>query len=350
MKKLPTCVVLLTSSILVGCDKYDLKISQDLQNLQTVEFYTAHEEKALKVQNECKQIEDEVRKIHDSLPKSERKEFEDYFSNIEKNCNNADRGLHNIAEQKREQKYAQEQIEREQQEAKEQAEKEARKDEIIKYMKDTYASYEQLPWQDGLSKILSETVTSTSHPDSDPAGKFFYDRNKDMSSIDRNMIKKLGNSNIESYIEYGNELALDDKNELALIYSANQLWQKGLAELKAKNYAELAVDESYCKKDKRKYSACDVWRQAISEKRAEIVKNYTLNYDSLKTDYNQCVAQLEDYLKSVNVGKNDTGVPYNILQGIQETEKNIYAKYPCSETEEALRKLNLNFDHYEKLD
>lgn len=345
MKKLPTCVVLLTSSILVGCDKYDLKIPQDLQ---TVEFYTANEEKALKVQKECEQIDNEINQISRSIPKSEQQEFDKYlsqsdYSKFRKNCRNAIDGLDNI-------KYQKEKAEREQQEAKEQAEKEARKDEIIKYMKDTYASYDQLSWQDGLSKILSETVTSTSHPDSDPAGKFFYDRNKDMSSIDRNMIKKLGNSNIESYIEYGYGLALDDKNELALIYSANQLWQKGLAELKTKNYAELVVDESYCKKDKRKYSACDVWRQAISEKRTEIVKNYTLNYDSLKTDYNQCVDQLEDYLKSVNVGKNDTGVPYNILKGIQETEKNIYAKYPCSETEEALQKLNLNFDHYEKID
>lgn len=345
MQKLPTYVVLLTSSILVGCDKYDLKIPQDLQ---TVEFYTANEEKALKAKKECEQIENEIKQISRSIPKSEQQEFDKYlsqsdYSKFRKNCRNAIDGLDNI-------KYQKEKAEREQQEAKEQAEKEARKDEIIKYIKDAYASYEQLPWQEGLSKILSETATSTNYSDS--AEHFFYERNKDMSSLDKNISEVFWKT--KGYIEYGdkynNSLTEDDKKEFALTFSANQLWQKGLAELKTKNYAELVVDESYCKKDKRKYSACDVWRQAISEKRAEIVKNYTLNYDSLKTDYNQCVVQLEDYLKSVNVGKNDTGVPYNILKGIQETEKNIYAKYPCSETEEALRKLNLNFDHYEKLD
>lgn len=345
MKKLPTCVVLLTSSILVGCDKYDLKIPQDLQ---TVEFYTENEEKALKVQKECEQINNEINQISRSIPKSEQQEFDKYlsqsdYSKFRKNCKNATEGLRFIEIQK-------EEAEREQQKIKEQAEQKARKDEIIKYIKDAYASYEQLPWQEGLSKILSETATSTKHSDS--AEHFFYERNKDMSSLDKDISEVFWKT--KGYIEYGdkynNSLTEDDKKEFALTFSANQLWQKGLAELKTKNYAELVVDESYCKKDKRKYSACDVWRQAISEKRAEIVKNYTLNYDSLKTDYNQCVDQLEDYLKSVNVGKNDTGVPYNILKGIQETEKNIYAKYPCSETEEALQKLNLNFDHYEKLD
>ena len=39
-----------------------------------------------------------------------------------------------------------------------------------------------------------------------------------------------------------------------------------------------------------------------------------------------------------------------IYNGIKDTENKIYESYPCSEAEEALRKLNLNFDHYEKLD
>ena len=148
MQKLPTYVVLLTSSILVGCDKYDLKIPQDLQ---TVEFYTANEEKALKAKKECEQIENEIKQISRSIPKSEQQEFDKYlsqsdYSKFRKNCRNAIDGLDNIERQK-------EEAEREQQEAKEQAEKEARKDEIIKYMKDTYASYNQLSWQDGLSKL-----------------------------------------------------------------------------------------------------------------------------------------------------------------------------------------------------
>ena len=74
------------------------------------------------------------------------------------------------------------------------------------------------------------------------------------------------------------------------------------------------------------------------------------NYETLKSDYNKCVAKLEDYLASVNVGKNDKNVQIDIYNGIKDTENKIYESYPCSEAEEALRKLNLNFDHYEKLD
>lgn len=341
MKKLPTYLAILMSSVLAGCDKYDVQIPQ---TLETEEYYVQNIDKARQVKEECEKVTSNIHAIEKSILKNdELKEFRKYLSSkgyneywgkFHDNCNNAERGI-SIAESKEE-------------EAKREAKQQARISEITNYIKSSYAKFEQLSWQDEISRILSEISTFTD--DSDPQ-HFFYLRDENMSSIDKNMITRFGTSEIRDYIEYdGHTLKEDEKNKFALRYSINQLWQKGLAELKAKKYDELVADESYCKKDKRQYSACDVWKQAVSEKRAEIVNNYTTNYDSLKTDYNQCVAKLEDYLKSVNVGKYDKNVPNDILKGIYDTEKNIYAKYPCSEAEEALKKLNLNFDHYENLE
>lgn len=339
MKKLPTYLTVLMSSVLVGCDKYDVNIPTELESQ---EFYATHEEKALQVVTQCERVRNDLDKFTNSLSKQERIEFKEHVSEdirtFRENCDHAEDGLRDI-------EYKKEEVQKAEEEKTKKLQRETRKNEIISYLKTTYTKFDSLPWQDAISQVLSEVGNID-----DSEYIFGYRNDEIVIDSEDSLYRISGSFELREYLEYGKEQEKSRKDKMAMRFVANQLWKKGLAELKAKKYDELVIDESYCKKDKRSFSACDVWKQAVSEKRAEIVKNYTINYGQLKTDYNQCVTELEDYLKSVNVGKNDKNVPSDILEGIYDTEKNIYAKYPCSEAKEALQKLNLSFDHYEKLE
>lgn len=150
--------------------------------------------------------------------------------------------------------------------------------------------------------------------------------------------------------------------------------EQGKQILLSSPYEALRKEEkTYCNQDKRKYSACSIWEEALGiqaksffeqmdfaalekqrddyamwgnkhpfsvkqafeqifkERENAIIENYTKQYGSLKQDYNQCVEQLSTI-------KDD-------LKNYQQRQA-IFAYYPCSQAQKARVKLGLNDDDF----
>ncbi|OOF67083.1 hypothetical protein BKG95_08515 [Rodentibacter pneumotropicus] len=333
MKKSYLYSVIIGAFALVACDKYGIDLPD---TLESEEFYLINADKAKKVVEKCEQID---AKIEESSieARSEKDEFKAYnklrlhlenngLDVFRKNCNNAKHALKEIAYEESAKKREEEK----------EVERKAQREEGTKYLQELKNTYIGKNWQESISKILNSKELESVYGD--------YMRKHQVVDQDYLLL-------FYDYCEKDSCKRLDNKMRtaiLALILREQQLI--GIQELTKKPYSELISDANYCKTDKRKYSVCDVWKETVEIKREEIINNYVANYETLKTDYNQCVVQLENYLTSVNVNKNDNNVPYDVLKGIRETEEKIYSKYPCMETQEALKRLNLSFDHYEKLD
>ncbi|WP_439257611.1 hypothetical protein [Lonepinella sp. BR2271] len=123
---------------------------------------------------------------------------------------------------------------------------------------------------------------------------------------------------------------------------------KGIEEMRQKSFKELALDNSYCKTDRRKYSVCSLYWVVLNEKQEQAVQDYTANFDSLKKDYNeQCVAKMTAFLSEKGINKDDMSrEQYN---AVKDKEKQIFDNFPCSTAEKALQTLQLNYSHYEPL-
>lgn len=332
MKKLAfSAITLGLTTLLVGCDKYDVQIPKVKE---TREYYVANPDKAKEALKECEKTFDQIYKADSGLSPEEHKEFRLYLakhgeSEYRKHCNDVEYAIREVEE-----------LERQKQDELQKAE---RRKEAIAYIEKLEKEFVGKTWQESISKIINSGFDI----------KFYSYKYKEFMKLDLNEF--LQKSLMFHYIEYshdGNptpEQYRDDiKNDVIPYIYAKQR-ELGIKELLSKPYNELINDSSYCKTDKREYSVCEIWTDAVQQQRNNVVNGYMANYEQLKTDYNQCVAKFEDYLKSINVGKNDK-VDNDIYKNIIETEKKIYESYPCAETEEALQKLNLKIDHYEKLD
>lgn len=325
MKKLTfSAITLGLTVLLVGCDKYDVQIPK--VKAETREYYVANPDKAKEALEECNKFYGNISTVADRLSREEYEEFKLYLSKNGKNtydrhCNDVEYAIREAETLERNKQY--------------ELEKEEKRKEAIAYIEKLEKEFVGKTWQESIYKIINSGSDMS-----------YYGYNeRERANLDLNeYIQKY----MQHYIEYGNENIEDYKdNVLSYIYVKQRTL--GIKDLLNKPYNELINDSSYCKTDKRKYSVCEIWTDAVQQQRNNVVNGYIANYEQLKTDYNQCVAKLEDYLKSINVGKNDS-VPNDVYKGIKETENKIYESYPCAETEEALQKLNLKFDHYEKLD
>ncbi len=147
--------------------------------------------------------------------------------------------------------------------------------------------------------------------------------------------------------------------------------QKGIAEMKQYSLDELLAKEGeFCKKDRRKYSACDVWKKAVAKtvsehfkslslsqlyakkqvlckvwsnpsceplkqlidtKNKEVIQGYVDDYELLKQDYNRCVVRYQN------------ATTY-------EAQREVANTYPCPQTSEAKRKLGLSQGFFEQFD
>lgn len=162
---------------------------------------------------------------------------------------------------------------------------------------------------------------------------------------------------------------------LAQLYKAQA--EIGKDELVKFSYEELKSQEkTYCQQDKRKYSACSIWEEALAiqaepffekqefaqlEKQAEeysmwrdnhpiserkafekifkakeqaIIESYIKDYASLKQTYNQCVEQLKqigDHWKK------------------HKERATVTQFYPCSQAQTARTKLGLGYDDFKTL-
>ncbi|OOF83965.1 hypothetical protein BKG93_08960 [Rodentibacter ratti] len=330
MKKLAISSIILGSFALAACDKYDINIPS---TFETEEFYLKNEDKARKVVDECKKIEEQNEKILMSLSTpSEQENYEKYLDennvdNFNKNCKRAEKALNKIEWDKSVAELH----------AKEEANTKAHKEEILAFVQELRDQYGKT-WQEGVTNMLN---TEKKLP--------YYEGIRLTKVIEDDYFKIFS-----SYLHYdGERWTKNFKSDYyvsqvkVVIYGEYRI--AGINELMQKEYKDLIADTSYCKTDRREYSVCDIWESAVARKRNEVVNDYLKNYEKLKTDYNQCVVELENYLTSINVGKNDQ-VNYDTRNNIREKESEIYSEFPCAETQEALKQLNLSFSHYEKLD
>lgn len=326
MKKLTVSAITLgLATLLTGCDKYDVQIPKIKENR---EYYVAHPDKAEEAWNECKNTFEQIHFIDRNLSREEQKEFELFLAKkgereYRKNCYSIENVISEAQELERQKEEELKQVKN--------------KKEAIAYIEKLEKEFIGKTWQESIAKIIN----------SDFSMSYYSDRDKELADLDLDGYLQKGS--ISSYIRYDNENVERYKNDVMTYIYAKQR-ELGIKELLLKPYNELINDTSYCKTDKRQLSVCEIWQDAVKQERNNIINSYMANYETLKSDYNKCVAKLEDYLASVNVGKNDKNVQIDIYNGIKDTENKIYDSYPCSEAEEALRKLNLNFDHYEKLD
>lgn len=144
--------------------------------------------------------------------------------------------------------------------------------------------------------------------------------------------------------------------------------QAGIDELKKQELSTLLGEEqTYCKTDKRRYSACDIWKRAANEKaktdfeklsfedlaklkeaynnyqspinsayseiyrkkEKTVIDDFAGNYENLKKVYNQCVDAYQ--------GTKD----WKVRSQISDT-------YPCEQARSARSKLQLPYDNFKK--
>lgn len=106
-------------------------------------------------------------------------------------------------------------------------------------------------------------------------------------------------------------------------------FQQGKDELYQIPFEKLSLaEDTYCKQDKRRYSACQIWKEVVDKQEKEIVENYVKNYAALKTDYNQCVDKV--------IATENQPQSWKLITNIRDS-------YPCKQTIKARQQLQLGY-------
>lgn len=152
---------------------------------------------------------------------------------------------------------------------------------------------------------------------------------------------------------------------------------EGLAQLEKLSFDELKNQQKqYCSRDKRQFSACDIWKKALvasgeqhfgklaiaelsplktqvctyddqhndticttwqkiyNQKSKEAIDFYLKNYDALKQDYNQCIQRLAE------IGNHWRD---------REKRETVSDYYPCAQARDARSQLGLGYDNFKTL-
>ncbi|MFD0965880.1 hypothetical protein ACFQ02_03300 [Seminibacterium arietis] len=206
------------------------------------------------------------------------------------------------------------------------------------------------------------------------------ERKKAILEAKEKLLKEYGNTNwklfAQSYVNtecakkwfVGN----DDYSCIAFREIYQDKVKDAKAELTKIPFVELFNQEkSYCAKDKRPHSVCDIWEKTLNEqaeeyfeqmelkelnnqettycdyktsqvvcstlnkiinkKHKEVVSQYVKDYELLKRDYNQCVMQIKN-------------VKNNYIK-----QSKIMNSYPCKQTKSARMELSLPYDDFKTL-
>lgn len=150
--------------------------------------------------------------------------------------------------------------------------------------------------------------------------------------------EELSKKSLEALLSEKKAFCSKDKRQ----FSACDIWQQAVAEQGKSTFEQLSLvelyqkrnSEKYCEFDSPNYPACSAFRTVFKEKQNEVVNAYSQNYELLKTDYNQCVTALK------KVG--DHYSKYKEREAITDN-------YPCVETQQARNKLGLGYDSFKTL-
>ncbi|OOH92397.1 hypothetical protein BMT54_00390 [Pasteurellaceae bacterium 15-036681] len=120
-------------------------------------------------------------------------------------------------------------------------------------------------------------------------------------------------------------------------FSVCDIWGQALKEKAEQAFSQVPFHElsrqreQYCNYDSPNYVACSAWEKVYETKNKEAVDQFAQNYDVLKKEYNQCVDKLQ------KIG--DHYSKYKERDAVTEY-------YPCSQAKQARIKLNLPYDHF----
>lgn len=147
---------------------------------------------------------------------------------------------------------------------------------------------------------------------------------------------ELGKLNFADLLAQEKQYCSRDKRQ----YSTCWIWEQALEEVGKAHFSSLPFAQSaefesaLCVYDGRSLAACNTWRTVSREQEKQIIKAYTQNYESLKQDYNQCVQRLAEI---ADTWKN------------HEKRMQISDKYPCPQAKSARSELGLPYDNFKTL-
>ncbi|MDP8079289.1 hypothetical protein [Phocoenobacter skyensis] len=123
-------------------------------------------------------------------------------------------------------------------------------------------------------------------------------------------------------------------------YSTCDIWKSAVKEQSATEFSKLDFEQldrqknTYCGYGSKFYDACSTLLDVARKKENIIIEQYVKDYESLKKDYNQCVTKLAEI-----------GDSYKLYKQRAKVSKN----YPCPQARSARSKLGLPYDNFKTL-
>ncbi|MDP8052729.1 hypothetical protein QJU23_09930 [Pasteurella atlantica] len=126
-------------------------------------------------------------------------------------------------------------------------------------------------------------------------------------------------------------------------YSTCDIWKSAVKEQSATEFSKLDFEQldrqknKYCEYGSKYYDACSTLQDVAREKENIVIEQYVKNYDALKKVYNQCIAKITELAKIDN------------SFGFYSKRNAILENYPCSQARSARSKLGLPYDNFKTL-
>ncbi|KAE9540534.1 hypothetical protein HT665_00115 [Ursidibacter maritimus] len=280
------------------------------------QYYLENVDKAQEKVKECKA---EVQKL---LKEKNKEKLVELAAN--KECNAADSAL----KEHRKQELEKQRLEKEN----------ARKELLEKIRKDLDKQYGNLSWQEMAAEYVNHDCnnarSSSSWEQCEVLGKL-YNEKEEQGKME------LSKLSLEQLLSEQKTYCTKDRRVL----SACDIWQKATLsvakqEFDKKDFSALSQQEkNYCDYNSSNYFLCATWRESFRVSEKNIVDNYVKNYELLKKDYNQCVASIQNI-------DNDESKSYAIKA---EERESITSNYPCRQAGYARSSLGLGYADFKTL-
>lgn len=222
-----------------------------------------------------------------------------------------------------------------QQAEKERLEREAKEKALIEEMKQKFqAEFGKLEWQEFAAQYINTECAKgyIGHSDySCRALKSLYD---DKVAEGLAQLGKVGFNELKNQQK---QYCSRDKR----VFSACDIWKKALEMSSEQHFNQINIAElsplknQVCTYDeKHNNTLCSTWQKVYNQKSKEIIDAYLKNYEALKQDYNQCIQRLAE------IGNHWRD---------REKREAVSDYYPCAQAKDARSQLGLGYDNFKTL-
>ncbi|MGC7559944.1 hypothetical protein [Pasteurella sp. PK-2025] len=224
---------------------------------------------------------------------------------------------------------------RRQQEEKERLAREAEEKALIDEAKKTLqAEFGKLEWQDFATQYVNTECAGTYIKDSDYRCRGFKSLYEEKVAEGLAQLSKVAFDDLKNQEK---QYCSRDKRS----FSACDIWKKAFEMSSEKHFSQFSIEalsplrEQNCTYDaQHNQILCSTWEKVYNKKSQDVIDNYVKNYESLKKDYNQCVQRLAEM---GNDWKN-----YKKRQAVSDY-------YPCAQAQKARSQLGLSYDNFKTL-